>query len=345
MKKIRYLVLLMLALTFSCNKERDANSGNIWKDSNAREFVDGIYASLGNGGFDEQMLSSLSDETLFTYPGKGINTVNEGNATAPNPGWISASCEWENMYKNIHYCNIALDKLGKANLDETMKNQLEGETYFLRAYFNHQLLRFYGGFIIAKTANTDINSLPRNTFEDCVNFIVSDCDSAAVLLKKASLSIGRVNSLAALALKSRVLLYASSDLHDFSIASAKSPLVASFTDPSLICYTTGNYIDRVQKAQQAANAALNAGNGYKLDLYAPTSLNDAIKNYQSIASGGFRYYDDFLGTFILDPDMIGEVIFGRYFSTAEDGVWSHVGLYNGPNGYHNKANNTQRVYW
>ena len=332
MKKNHCLLVLLIAVTVSCNKNIELNDDISWKDSNAKEFVDNIYASLGNGGFEEQMLSSISDETLFTYPGTGINTVNEGNATPSNTGWISPNCEWGNMYKNIYACNTALDKLGPANIVDAMKNQLKGEAYFLRAYFNQQLLRFYGGFIITKSASTDINLLARSSFEDCVNFIVSDCDSADNLLKTVPIIPGHATSLAALALKSRVLLYTASDLHDLSIASTKSPLIASFTNVFLICNTTGNRIARLQAAQQAAYAVLNYGyGGYMLTLSAPVSTSDAIFNSLVISSGG---------KFLITSTLSQELIFAKYFSTEKDQIGNHVGLYNGPNGYHNKANNT-----
>lgn len=44
------------------------SSDLVWKDpALARAFVTEIYNGLSNGGFSEQMLSSVSDESLFTH--------------------------------------------------------------------------------------------------------------------------------------------------------------------------------------------------------------------------------------------------------------------------------------
>lgn len=341
MKKF-YFYFALLIFTFSCNKNKDLSGGGTWNAVNARENIDQIYASLGNGGFDEQMLASLSDEALYTYSGKGMNILNEGNITASNTGWMSPNWEWGSMNTKIHSCNVGLEKIQTSNIDQSMKNQFRGETYFLRAYFCHQLLRFYGGFIIAKDANTDINSLARSSYEDCVNFIVNDCDSAVYLLNSIIVSFGRANSLAALALKSRVLLYAASYLHDFPIASSKSTLISSFSHSSLICYTTGSRVNRLAAAQKAASAVLNSGSGYRLTYTAPVSFSEAINNYRLIATGGVTYGRSLDGVDIpiIESEIIPELIFSKFFTNNKDEIGNHVGLYNGPNGYHNKANNT-----
>ena len=63
------------------------SSADAWKDGPLAEaFVTGIYAGLGQGGFDEQMLASLTDEALFTHPGRGINIINEGTLNPSNLG-------------------------------------------------------------------------------------------------------------------------------------------------------------------------------------------------------------------------------------------------------------------
>ncbi|MEO5943018.1 MAG: RagB/SusD family nutrient uptake outer membrane protein, partial [Ferruginibacter sp.] len=143
---------------------------------------------------------------------------------------------------------------------------------------------------------------------------------------------GHASGLAALALKSRVLLYAASDLHDLSRASSMSSLIASFPNDSLICYTTGTRSARLQAAQKAAYAVLNAGyGGYMLNLSTPASKENAIFNSLAISSGG---------KFLITSTLNQELIFAKYFSFDKDEPANHVGLYNGPNGYHNKANNT-----
>jgi hypothetical protein len=313
-----------------------------WKDGAlSQAFVFNVYSYLYYGGFEEQMLASLSDEAMFTHAGRNINTVTEGSESASNLGWMSRTYEWSWMYEAIREANIALTNLPDATFtDETLKEQLIGEARFLRAYYYHQLLRFYGGFPIIEQVyglNEDYTS-ERNTFEECVNFIVSELDQAASELEGKSPEAGRANRLAALALKSRVLLYAASDLHDLPTASAASSTIANFEKKELLGYTTGDRIARWAAAKNAAKVVVDEASGYKLDLNAPVSKDEARENYVAISMGG--------GSNAADAAAGVELLFQRTHTplyTAED-AWPlggiHHGINNGPNGYHNWAGNT-----
>ena len=124
-----------------------------------------------------------------------------------------------------------MENLKTATFNDTALNvRLQGEAHFLRGYYYQQLLRYYGAIPIISSSyglNEDY-SVARNTYEECVNFIISDCDSAALLLAGKSLANGRATQISALALKSRVLLYAASDLHDIPTAKAKSATISGF---------------------------------------------------------------------------------------------------------------------
>lgn len=313
-----------------------------WKDKGlAQAFVTNIYNGLGNGGFDEQQLASLSDEAVFVHPGRGINTVNEGTLSPSNLGWTSGTYEWTSMYNWIRATNVALENLHMQLFEDTvMNNRLQGEAHFLRAYYYHQLIRYYGAVPIITKAY-DLNqdyTIARNTWDECVSFIVGECDSAVSLLTGKSLDKGRATPLAALALKSRVLLYHASDLHDVTMAQSKSPdVIGKFANPELLGSTTDRTA-RWQAAKDAAMAVINAGAGYKLNLSAPVSPSEGQLNYTSIAMGGGSSAPG------VDKAASVELIFERDFSSqlvsggpGTDGT--SVGLDNGPNGYHNWAGN------
>ncbi len=352
MKKLStYIVVVFAFLLYSCSRDfLDTNPNSYssdvtWTDGSLSEaFVTNIYNGLSNGGWFEQQLSSLTDETVFVHPGRNINTVNEGTENPGNVGWIDATYDWGNMYNYIRPCNIALENLPIATFDDPSLNQrLQGEAHFLRAYYYQQLLRYYGGVpLISHSYGLDEDyTIARSSYEDCVNFIVSDCDSAALLLQGKSLADGRATALAAMALKSRVLLYAASDLHDIPTASLKSSTIASYANPELIGYPSGSGGDRNSRwlgAQAAAKAVLDATSGYMLNLSAPLSPDAAKNAYLSIAMGGASKFSG------LDASAGAELIFKRPFTSdiytggpGTDGT--SVGLDNGPNGYHNWAGN------
>jgi len=323
------------------------SSADAWKDGALAEaFITGIYSGLGQGGFDEQMLASLSDEAVFTHPGRGINVVNEGTLNPSNIGWVNVNYRWgkdggkNDMYGRIRHANLALENLRTATFDDAsgLKKRLQGESHFLRAFYYHQLVRYYGAVpIIDKSYGLDVDySIARNTFEECVNFIIKDCDSAITELKDLTLPAGRANELAAMALKARMLLYAASDLHDVPTAKAKSATIAAFAKPELIGYPSGDRVARWTAAKNAAKAIMDKvpGRGFKLDLAAPVSAADGKKNFVSLSMGGGSKSAD------VEKAAETEIFFGRYFTLAKEEGGMQLGLYNGPNGYHNWAGNS-----
>lgn len=309
----------------------------VWKTpALAQAFVTDIYNGLSVGGFAEQMLSSVSDESLFTHPNRGIDLVNSSTINPTTLGWVDDTWNYNLMYNRIRACNITIENLtGTANAitDLSLKEQLLGEAYFLRAYFYQQLVRYHGGVpLVAKSyALNDDFSIKRATYKDCVDFILKDCDEAIRLLNGKSLPKGRTSSLAAMALKSRLLLYAASDLHDMPTAKAKSPVIAGYANPEYLGYTTGDRVSRWKAAQDAAKAVIDAGTGYKLNLSTKVSAEEGRLNYKSIAMGGGSKATG------IDASAASEVILGRYFIDLSD---MRYGRANGPNGYHNWAGNT-----
>lgn len=350
MKKIFKIGILMtfISLPFSCNTDflnttpldRVADV-TTWSDGPlSQAFVFGVYSYLGYAGFEEQMLAAYTDEAMFTHAGRNINTFTEGTESPSNLAWFSPTYEWSSMYGAIRAANLAIANLPTATFTTVDKDMLLGESYFLRAYFYHQLLRFYGAFpIIDKLYGLDEDySVARNTWEECVDFIVSDLDQAATLLDGKTTAPGRTSKIAALALKARVLLYAASDLHDMPTASANSSVISGYSNKELLGYTSGDRNARWLAAKNAAEVVLSAMSGYKMNLAAPVSKDEGIANYRALSMGG--------GSAIADKAAGEELIFLR----SETGLYTvennwplggiHFGINNGPNGYHNWAGNT-----
>ncbi len=349
MKRIQYIIVLIsfpLLTLISCKKDfmnltplGSIGSETVWQDGSlSTAFVTNIYNGLGTGGFDEQMLASLSDEAVFTHTGRGITTVNDGGLSPSNLGWTHNTYEWFSMYQRIRACNIALDNLREPQFnDAALATRLIGEVHFLRGYFYHQLIRYYGGVpLITRVYGLNEDYIvERNSWADCVDFVVKECDSAITALTGKSLGLGRATAQAARALKARILLYAASDLHDMPTAKANSAVINAFAKPELLGYTSGDRAARWTAAKVAAKAVMDAGSGYKLDLVAPVSAEDGRLNYMSIALGGGSSAPG------VDKSADKEIILGRY-NTPDLDEWGgpYLGLFNGPNGYHNWAGNT-----
>lgn len=351
MKYIKFTICSMVLTTLilvSCSEDflntsplDKISSEATWADGPLSEaFIFNVYSFLGYGGYEEQGLSSITDEAMFTHAGRNINTFTQGSESPSNVAWQSATYEWGRMYLAIRQANVAISRLPTATFtNNVLKDRLLGEAHFLRAYYYHQLLRFYGGVpLIDKPygLNEDY-TIARSSYDDCTKFIVADLDKAATLLTGKTLTAGRASTVAALALKARVLLYAASDLHDQTAAKAKSSVIGGSVNIALFA-STGDRTAKWNAAKAAAKAVLDATSGYKLNLTAPVSAAAGIENYISVAMGG--------GSAVGDAAASSELIFQRTHTalyTQEDN-WPlggiHNGINNGPNGYHNWAGNT-----
>ncbi len=232
-KLIRFgYTLLCMTIFFSCDTEildqlpKDSLTGEtVWTDpQGATQFINAIYGQMPSG-FDRNyqgwakglyLLDGASDDGDVGMPWTHSNELQTGNFLPSNVPWGET---WGDYYSLVRKSNIALENLNNLK-DETLRKRLTGETYFLRAFIYHELLRLYGmpstggeptGVpLIDKslTLKDDFN-IPRSTYDQVVDFIISDLDKAATMLpKKGAIEAGRATSGAANALKSRVLLYA-----------------------------------------------------------------------------------------------------------------------------------------
>ncbi|UEA63967.1 RagB/SusD family nutrient uptake outer membrane protein [Hoylesella buccalis] len=130
---------------------------------------------------------------------------------------------WPWAYDAIRQASIflmnahATEELNQKEIDD-----LKGQARFLRAYFYWLLIRKYGPVPIMPTEGADYTksydelSYPRNTFDDCVDFIAEEMILAAKDLpeKRDNQNIARPTKGAALAVRAKVLTYAASPLYN-----------------------------------------------------------------------------------------------------------------------------------
>ena len=331
-KLIKNITLVLVAgiILSSCKKDflntlplDKPPASTVWADPSLSEaFVTEIYNVYHDGILNQENMDCITDNALYNF---GRADIMEANISPSSTGWVNNTYEWGEMYTRIRATNIALEQLASVKFDASMADRLKGESFFLRAHCYNQLLRYYGGVPLVKSSyalKTPDFTIARNTYSDCVDAIVSDLDSATLLLKGKTLGLGRATSDAAMALKARVLLYAASDLHDMPTAKAKSTLLNGFSKPELLGYVSGDRTARYTKARDAAKAVIDLGSyGYKLDLAAPAAKVDAIANYTNIylsRGGGEK-----------------ESILSKYYVDASGDDWgSWYPRNNTTNGYH-----------
>jgi len=203
-----------------------------------------------NKCFASSMMMAACDEgdTYDSWPSSNMHN---------NGTWGSSGTGEDNFglyYAGIRAANIYLENVGRvSDMPDADKKQETAEARVLRAIQYAELLKRYGGVpLVTKSLNsTDDVKLPRNTYEACVKFIVKECDEAAVYLPDSypKQFSGRITKGAALAMKSRVLLYAASPLANSSL-----PYI---TDKRELTGYISYSADRWQKAADAAKAVLD----------------------------------------------------------------------------------------
>jgi starch-binding outer membrane protein, SusD/RagB family len=133
---------------------------------------------------------------------------------------------WANSYYGIRRANIFLKNIGNVPIVQTAdstaakltRQYWRAEARFIRCFMYFELLKRYGGVPLIGdnifTLDDDLQ-IPRNTFAQCVDYIVSECNIVKDSLRKEIIpdaDWGRIPRGAAIALKCRVLLYAASPL-------------------------------------------------------------------------------------------------------------------------------------
>lgn len=327
-----FAIAAVVSLMTSCKKDflettptDQYGEDAVWRDPALVETsINNLYFRLYEPLTDGRNLSNIVDEAHYRGNAASLN-FNKSIITQDEiPAWsYRRYTNWGDLYKSIRYANIFFSKVEgipfpNQTVDgKTIADRMTGEMHFLRAYFYHYLTTLFGGvpLITEPFSLDDEFAVPRNSYAECIEFVVSECDKAAALLPTTNTgsNLGRATKGAALALKSRVLLYAASELHN------NSTIGAGFAKPELLGYTDGNRAARWQAAKAAAKAVIDL-NVYKLYKAIPAEGDSVARNLTEIFLTQYTEED----------------IFVKFFTQNMDQRW---GLYTSPNGYYGWGTN------
>ncbi|RYY21326.1 MAG: RagB/SusD family nutrient uptake outer membrane protein, partial [Chitinophagaceae bacterium] len=294
----------------------------LWSDIGLVEsYVIDAYQST-RIGFSQHMLSSVSDETHSTFD-HGVEVYVQGNISKENNApWDLTEYSfpaWNNYFSNIQKLNALIEKIDEVPnaypeaqraAIKLRSDVIKGEGHFLRAFCYTQLMRMYGGVPVltkASTLNDDFSTITRGSFAETVSLITADCDMAAGLLQPAAgAPLGRASKGAALALKSRALLFAASDLTADGTAADK-----------YVGYERPDRAPLWRAARDAAKAVIDLGT-YRLEDFGAPNKTTVAQNY----------FNFFKAKSLSSP----EVIWGKQYSLA-NGDKNMANLWNGGNGW------------
>ncbi len=245
--KNKYLLLgsitLLMAIS-ACKKDPldETPSGRInidktFADVNlARGYLGSVYNNLPDY-FDKyyffSTLACKSDEAADVDIGQNAFSSalwNNGQlSVSTNPLWWNNTPNnsngfWPMDWAGIRLANVYIENVNNVpNMPDEEKRVTRGEAMAMRAYYYFELIKCYGGVPIVDrslSSTDDFNSLSRNSFDECAQWIARQCDTAAQLMndvvRRRNNDIGRATKAFALAVKSRTLLYNASLLNNTS---------------------------------------------------------------------------------------------------------------------------------
>ena len=278
------VIAMMAVVTAGCNFLTLDESQYTTKEyqfayfANVKAVCTNVYSYLQSGfaAVEGTMRECATDDAVYAWEKGGIKRYYDGTWNSIEP----IDDMWAHYYAGIAAANYFLENCPEdfpdsKYTDDYNKNKKQLDLFpyevgFLRAYFHFELLKRYGKIVIVdhSLSMEEANSMKQSEFDDVVDWIVEECDRVAEVLPVTHANtyfaeVGRATKGVALALKSRVLLYAASPLNN----------------------PTGD-VEKWEKAALAAKELID------LDIY---KLVDEEVSNNAEAQGlimGIRYSDD-----------------------------------------------------
>ncbi|BAV07366.1 RagB/SusD domain-containing protein [Filimonas lacunae] len=246
MKRIYLIAVAALSIAGSaCNKYVDTPLPKtelvselvFTTDKTATAAVVGVYSEMN--GFNYQFpnvlvnfLPAMGADELYYYTTFATFDVFKNNALLPSSQYVLTM--WTQPYYYIYNANACIEGLQAATgLTESLRKQLLGESYFLRAFYHFYLVNLYGDVPLITSTHYETTSLqPRAKTSQVYETIVSDLKQAKELMNDAYPSGNRVrpNKAVATAMLARVYLY----LHQWQAAETEASEVISNNNYALL---------------------------------------------------------------------------------------------------------------
>lgn len=247
-KKYNLLTILCAVICFSScsdylsveryfNDRQDLERIFKSRDYTEEWLANGYYQLLSSNldiGHVKFTVSNFSDDMTFNEdPSFNGNSISFQDFKAGSYDIDRLNGSWTQSYKGIRQASILIENVD-INEDFTKEeiDDIKGQAYFLRGYLYWLLIRKYGPVPILPDqaldydASYDELSYPRNSYDECVEYIAEQMLLAASLMKpdRDARSAGRPTVGSALAVRAKAYLYAASPLFN------GNPEMADFVD-------------------------------------------------------------------------------------------------------------------
>lgn len=181
-------------------------------------FLNNRGAEITNKGYSA--FSWASDEAVF---GDWDGLCEKYQNCLYTPDNELSEDRWGLEYEGIRHASIFIHNVDKCKeLSNGERAEYKAQARFLRAYYYWMLIKQYGPVPLLPDEGQDISKsyselvLPRNTYDECVDFITKEFAQAATVLplSRPSSSIGQPTRGSALAARAKVFLFAASPLYN-----------------------------------------------------------------------------------------------------------------------------------
>ena len=280
---VKYILLFcgVIPLLTSCEsfldkqETEDLTFEQLWQK---RAYTRGYF--LNAMSFLPNDLTGYVSTPQSTATDELINASNAAAESMNTGAWNASSVPGANfnLYNGIRECNIFMQNVYSCS-DPTVTQEEKDEWYWYtrwaRAYYYFLMMRNYGPIfllgdeILPYDATTESLYRPRNTWEQCVDYVVNEMTQCATYFKEHGKTTWTVDAEyglptegAALAVISRLKLYSARDLYNGNSLynTVKNPTTPDFpelSDQYLFPQTYSN--EKWKEAVQAAKAVIDLG--------------------------------------------------------------------------------------
>jgi len=235
------LAVMAVAMTYGCSDELNITPDGrltldiIFSDSDYTEqYANSMYEYIrkyGNGYHYYTWLSAFTDDATDSQAPADtwlmLHQWNQGNFSAANPPFMAGSTTlryserdfWGTAFGGVRKTNVFLTRVNNMNMpNEVKRDRYMAEAHVLRAHYYFELIKNFGGvplFAEDITRRDNFADIERASFDDCVQFIVKDCDEAIASKELPFRTMedgqrGRMTKAVAYFIKASALLFAAS---------------------------------------------------------------------------------------------------------------------------------------
>lgn len=199
--------------------------------SKTEQFLNNIYSYAADDNTGERFYTSYADRYGGIWMAGSIeanwswdwHNSHKWNLSQTSPSSDYVTFWYDHFYQGINKASIFIQRVdGNPELSETEKKVWKAQARGMRALYYFHLFRLYGPIVILGEEPVDtgaeLSSLlkPRNTVDECVEFMTTELDAAAKDLppRYTGVNYGRIDAGACKAYKAKILLYAASPFYN-----------------------------------------------------------------------------------------------------------------------------------